>query len=202
MNKCVVYVHGKGGNAAESEHYKKLFTDHDVIGLEYQNNLPWKAGEDIYQAVSDLKNRYESVALIANSIGAYLSMHAHIDNLIEEAYLISPVVDMESIIQGLMASVNVNEEELKTKKVIPAPFGEALTWEYLCYVRNNPIAWSVPTHVLYGSRDNLTPYDVVKDFCEKFGATLTVMEDGEHWFHTDKQMAFLDKWIENARRKK
>ena len=26
-------------------------------------------------------------------------------------------------------------------------------------------------------------------------ATLTVMEGGEHWFHTEEQMAFLDNWI-------
>ena len=29
----------------------------------------------------------------------------------------------------------------------------------------------------------------------KLGAPLTVMDGGEHWFHTDEQMAFLDKWI-------
>jgi len=27
------------------------------------------------------------------------------------------------------------------------------------------------------------------------GAELTVMEEGEHWFHTDEQMRFLDNWI-------
>ena len=26
-------------------------------------------------------------------------------------------------------------------------------------------------------------------------ATLTVMEGGEHWFHTEEQMDFLDRWI-------
>ena len=30
---------------------------------------------------------------------------------------------------------------------------------------------------------------------DQIGATLTVMKGGEHWFHTDNQMAFLDQWI-------
>ena len=33
---AVLYVHGKGGNAAESEHYKHLFPEYDVIGLDYK----------------------------------------------------------------------------------------------------------------------------------------------------------------------
>lgn len=27
---------------------------------------------------------------------------------------------------------------------------------------------------------------------------LTVMENGEHWFHTDEQLAFLDIWMKEA----
>ena len=26
-------------------------------------------------------------------------------------------------------------------------------------------------------------------------ATLTVMKGGEHWFHTEEEMKFLDEWI-------
>ncbi len=25
--------------------------------------------------------------------------------------------------------------------------------------------------------------------------TLTIMKNGEHWFHTEEQMKFLDSWI-------
>lgn len=35
MKKAVFYIHGKGGSAAECEHYKPLFPNHDVIGLDY-----------------------------------------------------------------------------------------------------------------------------------------------------------------------
>ena len=27
---------------------------------------------------------------------------------------------------------------------------------------------------------------------------LTKMDDGEHWFHTDEQIKFLDDWIINS----
>ena len=32
-------------------------------------------------------------------------------------------------------------------------------------------------------------------FAKKHNAMLTVMEGGEHWFHTEEQMRFLDEWI-------
>ena len=35
-------------------------------------------------------------------------------------------------------------------------------------------------------------------FAEQTEAILTVMNDGEHWFHTDKQMEFLDDWIRKS----
>ena len=44
-------------------------------------------------------------------------------------------------------------------------------------------------------RDDLTPLETISDFANKYGATLTVMESGEHWFHTEEQMRFLDDWI-------
>ena len=37
--------------------------------------------------------------------------------------------------------------------------------------------------------------DTMKNFAEKINATLTVMKGGEHWFHTDEEMKFLDEWI-------
>ena len=39
---AVIYIHGKGGNAAEADHYKNLFRDCDVIGIDYQSSLPWE----------------------------------------------------------------------------------------------------------------------------------------------------------------
>lgn len=193
--KAVLYIHGKGGSASECEHYKPLLPDSDVIGLDYQTFTPWETGPEIRSAVEQLKKNYDSVTLIANSIGVYFSLHANISELLEQAYFISPVVDMERLICDMMRWANVTEAELEEKGIVPTSFGEDLSWEYLCYVRSHPIRWTAPTRILYGRRDTLTSYETVSSFARKHGAELTVMENGEHWFHTEEQMQFLDNWI-------
>ena len=191
----VLYIHGKGGSSAESEHYKSLFPEYHVIGLDYQTFTPWATGKEIHTAVSEFKNEYEKIILIANSIGAFFCMNADISEWIEKAYFISPIVDMEKLILNMMSWANVTEEELKIKGIIPTAFGEDLSWEYLCFVREHPVQWTVPTNILYGGKDNLTSYETITVFAEKYHCKLTVMENGEHWFHTETQMQFLDNWI-------
>ncbi len=195
MKDLVLYIHGKGGSAAECEHYKPLFPDCEVFGLDYQTFSPWETGAEIRTAVEKLKAEYENIILIANSIGAFFSMNAGIDNLIRKAYFISPVVDMERLIGDMMQWANVTEEEIKSKGVIHTEFGEDLSWDYLYYVREHPIQWSVPTNILYGSKDMLTSLETICAFAKKHNAVLTVMANGEHWFHTAEQLQFLDDWI-------
>lgn len=67
---------------------------------------------------------------------------------------------------------NVTEEELRIKKEIPTEFGE---------------------------KDNLTSIETISEFAGRIGASLTVMKDGEHWFHTEEQMEFLDEWLRNIK---
>ena len=191
----ILYVHGKGGSAAESEHYKPLFPDCEVTGLDYQTFSPWDSGKEIRIAVEELKRKYENVILIANSIGAFFSMHAGIDDMIHKAYFISPIVDMERLITDMMKWTHVTEQELESKGVIHTDFGEDLSWQYLSYVRSHPIKWRVPTQILYGSKDYLMSIETITDFAHKHQANLTIMENGEHWFHTEEQMQFLDNWI-------
>ena len=192
---AVLYVHGKGGSAAEAAHYRPLFPDAEVIGLDYQAATPWEAGPEIRAAAEDRKAGHDEVILIANSIGAFFSMHAGLKEQITRAYFISPIVDMEGLILNMLARANATEEELEEKRVIRTPFGEDLSWDYLQYVRSHPIDWTVPTQILCGSRDELTPADAFRAFAGRHGAGLTVLEGGEHWFHTPEQMEFLDGWI-------
>ena len=195
MKDAILYIHGKGGSAAECEHYRPLFPDCEVFGLDYQTFTPWETGAEIRAAAEKLRSKYKSIVLIANSIGAYFSMSAGIDGLISKAWFISPIVDMEKLICDMMAWANVTEKELQSKGVIHTGFGEDLTWAYLCYVRDHPVDWTVPTQILYGSRDELTTPETIRSCAEKHNARLTVMESGEHWFHTEEQMRFLDEWI-------
>ena len=197
--KTVLYVHGKGGNASESTHYEKLFPNCKVIGLDYKTFSPWETGKEIHEAVVSLKSEAESIILVASSIGAFFSMNANLNGLIEKAYFISPVVNMEKLICDMMKWSNVTEAELEQRKIIPTNFGEELSWEYLCYVRAHPLSWQVPTSILYGENDNLTSIETMSEFAEKQGATLTVMKCGEHWFHTEEEIKFLDEWIRSQK---
>ncbi len=197
MKDLVLYVHGKGGSAAESAHYGPLFPDCEVVGLDYKTFTPWETGKEIRDAAETLSRGHKSTILIANSIGAFFSMNAGLDGLIERAYFISPIVDMERLIRDMMTWANVTETELREKGVISTAFGEDLSWDYLCYVREHPVQWSVPTEILYGGKDNLTSRETVSAFAGAHRAGLTVMEDGEHWFHTDEQLRFLDEWLKS-----
>lgn len=195
MKKLVLYLHGKGGSAGESEHYKALFPGREVLGLDYRGQTPWEAGAEIREAVERLKEEYEEIALAANSIGAWFAMLSGIEGWIRRAYFISPIVDMEKLIRGMMHMAGVTEAELEARGVIETGLGEPLRWDYLRYVREHPVRWQVPTAILYGSGDELTDRKTMAAFCEEHGAALTVMEGGEHWFHTAGQMDFLDRWL-------
>ncbi|MBQ3871575.1 MAG: GNAT family N-acetyltransferase [Clostridia bacterium] len=197
--KAVIYVHGMGGNPEESQRYVTLFPDCDVIGLEYSIDVPWESGREIYEKVSKLKGKYESIILIANSIGAFLSMYSGIDSLVEKAFFISPIVDMESLILGMMAMDGVTEDELKSRGRIITPSGNDLSWEYLSFVRDNPVRWNAETYVLYGSLDNMTSRSSIERFAREKCAGLTVLYGGEHWFHTDRQMEYLDSWLKGEK---
>ena len=194
-NKIVIYIHGKGGSAEEATHYRTLFPECDAIGFEYKAQTPWEAVEEFPKLFDVACEKYKSVVLVANSIGAYFAMNALVDRPIEKAYFISPVVDMPKLIMDMMTWANVTEDELRGKGEIKTAFGETLSWDYLCYAREHPVCWTVPTRILYGEKDHLTSLQIMSAFAERVGAALTVMPGGEHWFHTEEQMAFLNRWI-------
>ena len=153
------------------------------------------AKEEFLTFFAGQRNRCEHLTLIANSIGAFFALSALDDTLVDRAYLISPVVDMENLTCKMMQWSNVTEQELAEKREIATKFGETLSWAYLCYVREHPIIWNVPTCILYGEHDHLTSIETVSAFARQHHADLTVMPGGEHWFHTGEQMQFLDRWI-------
>ena len=64
------------------------------------------------------------------------------------------------------------------------------------------------TELIRTSRKRKLKFNMLLDYCigkaaaafaKTHGAELTVMEEGEHWFHTDEQMHFLDNWIISER---
>ena len=198
MQSAVLYLPGKGGRAAECAHYRPLFSDCTVMGLDYADPAPQAAGRQVADVVQSMRRKYKRITLIANSIGAYYAMLAGIDGMIRKAYWISPIVDLERLLSDMLQSVQATEAVLREKSVILSATGDPILWEDLCYVKAHPARWTAPTEILYGSADALTPYETVAAFAEAHGAGLTVMAGGEHWFHTAEQMQFLDRWILTA----
>ena len=193
--KAVLYVHGKGGSAAEAEFYVGIFPECDVVGFDYKSETPWESMGEFQSEAKSLLAEYDGIILVANSIGAYFSLLSLADMPIEKAYFISPIANMEKLILDMMQWSGVTEDELQEKGVIDTEFGEALSWEYLAWVRSHPVSWHIPTEILYGSEDKLQSVNTIKAFADDIGAGLTIMEQGEHWFHTEEQLQFLREWL-------
>lgn len=198
MNKGLIYIHGKGGTAKEAEHYKILFPEYDVSGLDYEAKTPWEAQEEFRRFFDLFRTEHDDISIVANSIGAFFAMNALSNRKIEKAYFISPIVDMEKLIIEMMNQEHISEKELFEKGIIETEYGETLSWEYLLWIRQNPVTWTIPTCILYGEKDNLQSIDTIKSFADRIGAGITIMENGEHWFHTEKQMKFLDNWLHDV----
>lgn len=196
MKKAIIYIHGKGGSALEAERYKKNCAGFSIFGVDYNGYLPWIVQSQIKTVYDDLARKHEHISIIANSIGAYFAMHSLQNCAIKKALFISPILDMERLILDMMQWANVTEKELFERKEISTDFGEALSWEFLSFIRRYPIKWDIPTEILYAEKDNLTSRATIDAFIAGHNANLTVLENGEHWFHTDEQIAYLDQWME------
>lgn len=204
--KVYLYVHGKNGSKEEALDFAELAcpAGYQVLALDLPEHgerknaperlLPWVVLPELQLIYQYAKVHWRSVSLRATSIGVWLSMMALQDKDLKQALFVSPVVDMENLITNMMQWAGVTEEQLQAVGEIPTEFGETLSWKYLCWVREHPYRWKVLTQVLYGAKDNLTSRAVLEQFKQRTGAHLTIMEEGEHWFHTELQLAVLQEW--------
>lgn len=148
----------------------------------------------IYDFVSE---RYEEINLWACSLGAYFSLVAYQQVDFKQCLFLSPVVDMQRLIENMMSWFNICEKDLKEQMVIETPIGETLYYDYYCYVKEHPIIkWNNQTMILYGQKDNLCEYEYIQKFTKRFKCDLKIMENGEHFFHLDNQLEFYQKWLE------
>ena len=204
-----LFLHGQMGRKEEAEAFAQVVcpNGYQVLSIDLpahgerqgrgEELTPWEAVPDVRAAWEWTERRWNTVSLRANSIGAYFAMLA-VDRL-DRALLVSPILDMEGLILTMMGWTGVTEEELRERGEIAASFGQTLSWEYLCWVREHPIQpWTCPICVLCGSRDEMTPLPLTESYARRQHAQLTVMENGEHWFHTPEQLAALRAWEETS----
>lgn len=205
-----LFLHGEGGNKEECENFANIVCQAgwQVLGIDLpghgkrsdkENFVPWKIVPELHQVYGSVKHRYKQIALHATSIGAWFGMLAFSNEPLVQALLVSPILDMERLIENMMQWAGVTKERLQKDKVILTNFGKTLSWQYLTWVQKHPITdWSVTTKILYAGHDNLTERSVINNFIARFGSELTVMENGEHWFHTPEQLAVQEKWMRDS----
>lgn len=207
-DKVYLFVHGQSGNKEEALDFAEIVSEkgwqvlsidlpeHGERKIETNRFYPWIAVPELQKIYGFMNSRWKRIALRANSIGAWLSMLAFHDKDFERCLFVSPILDMEKLISNMMEWAGVKRNELEDKKTIITSFGQTLSWEYLLFAEQNPIVeWRSETKVLYGSNDNLTGSYVLDNFVERFNCDLCVMENGEHWFHTEEQLKFLKNWV-------
>ena len=203
-----LHIHGKMGCKEEAgrfanivcpEGYQVLSIDlpgHGERAEEMERFAPWEVVPELQAVYGFAQQRWKTIRLYANSIGAYFSLLAFRGDKLEKCLFVSPVLDMEKLIGNMMGWAGVTREQLKEAGEIPTAFGETLSWNYLTYASEHRIKkWDSPTAILYAGQDHLTARQTVDSFAQRFGCTVTVMENGEHWFHTEEQLAVLDAWL-------
>lgn len=160
---------------------------------------PQRAILEFREILSYAKKRWDEVALFAVSLGAWLSLQSFRDERLSDCLFVSPILDMKYVISNIMRRAGVSEERLKQERMILTPVWQPLFWEYWSFVLNNPITkWETPSRILYAENDDITPLCIVGNFAQKFDCDLSVMKNGEHWFHTPQQLDYLRSWIKSA----
>ncbi len=153
---------------------------------------------DLASVMKYARSLSDDISLFGCSMGAYFGMLAFKDEPIGQALFLSPVVDMKRIIDNMMTWFDISVERLLREREIPTPV-KTLYWDYYEYVVEHPVKWDkIETALLYGEKDTLCEQSYVKAFADGVHAKMTVCEDGEHFFHTDAQMAFLRQWLQNS----
>ncbi|KEI04047.1 alpha/beta hydrolase [Clostridium botulinum] len=209
--KLFVAVHGNMSNKEDTvieilakeaikKGYQVLSFDLPEHGERKSDNTPCK----VQFCVSDLsiimnyaKEGWNEVSLFACSMGAYFSLLAYQNNVLRKALFLSPVVNMERIIENMMLWFNVTPERLQKEMTIETPIGQKLYWDYFCYVKQHPInTWNTDTDIMYGAKDELCEFETINYFVKKYCCALEIMDKGEHYFHTEEQLNAFNYWLQ------
>ena len=206
--KLFLYIHGKMGCKEEAVHFAEIVCPkgYQVLSIdlpghgertgEMKRFVPWEVVPELQAVYGFAQQRWKKISLYANSIGAYFSLLAFQNVKLEKSLFVSPILDMEKLIRDMMGWAGATQEQLQQAGEIPTAFGETLSWRYLTHAEEHRIAkWDSSTAILYAGQDHLTARKTVEDFAQRFGCSVTVMENGEHWFHTEEQLAVLDAWL-------
>ncbi len=205
-NGVFIFVHGQGGNKEEAERFAKIAVSYGygVLSADMPEHgkrtdgakfVPWEVVPELSAIYEYAKKRWNKISLRATSIGAYFSLLAFRNRRIEKRLLVSPLLDMQGFIDGLMRYCGADEARLKREKEIKTESGQTLSYEYFLYAKSNPVrAAGENTYILYADGDTLIPKKSVEKFAADNRCELTVLNGFEHWLHTEEEVAAMEKW--------
>lgn len=188
--KVYIYAHGQCGSKEDAELLASVVCEQgwQVISFDLSRH-----GQRRHE------QRWDEVALFAVSLGAWLGLQSFRNEKLSDCLFVSPILDMKYVISNIMRRAGVSEERLKQERMILTYVGQPLFWEYWSFVLNNPITkWETLSRILYAENDDMMPLYIAKNFAQKFDCDLSVMKNGEHWFHTPQQLDYLRRWIKLA----
>ncbi|WP_099203245.1 alpha/beta hydrolase [Miniphocaeibacter massiliensis] len=152
--------------------------------------------EIVYDYVS---TRWKNISLFSVSLGSYFSLMAYKNKKLNQALLVSPVVDMYQLIKNMMNWENITEEMLKKEQIIDTQIGETLYWDYYVFVKENPIEkWNVKTNILYGEKDEIVEIDTINNFCKTYNSKLSILKDTKHFINDGKSLESFKSWVINT----
>lgn len=209
--RLFLYVHGQGGSKEEAAVFSRIVTQrgYQVLSMDLpahgqrKNRAdafdPWHVVPELKTVLEYADKRWQRISLFASSIGAWFSMLGLGSGHFEQCLWVSPVVDMKQLVARMMAWAGVSEAQLRQERIIPTDFGQTLSWDYWEYILGHPVAkWEFATWILYGEKDGLIDRGWVERFSKENDCHLTVAENCEHWFHTEKQLKILSDWVEES----
>ena len=214
--RVYIYAHGQGGSKDDAEFLASIICKQgwqvisfDLPGHGQRRHEPASCKSIFYdprhtilefrEILSYAKKRWEEIALFAVSIGAWFILQSFRDEKLSDCLFVSPILDMKCVISNIMRRAGISRERLKQERMILTPARQPLFWEYWSFVLNNPITkWETSIRILYAENDDMTPLCIVRNFAQKFDCDLSVMKNGEHWFHTPQQLDYLRRWIKLA----
>jgi esterase/lipase len=205
--QIIIAVHGLMSNKEDTvikilaekaveKGYQVLSFDLPEHGERKDNNklLPWNCEIELRKIYEWCEKAHKLISVFGCSIGAYMSLLAFKDKKIENSLFLSPIVNMEYVINQMMLNNNVSEKELKQKGKIALANGQILDWDYLTYVRSNTIDWKKPTEILWGIHDNIMSENEIDKFALKCNAKVQKV-NSEHFFYTDEQLNLYKEWL-------
>ena len=176
--KVFLFVHGLHGQKEEALAFAEVAVPkgYQVFSIDLPvERKPWEVMPLLNEVRDYLYENWKNVSVRANSIGSWFSLLSFQNKKVDQAMLVSPILDMKKYIELM-------------------PHRED---DYYEWVVNKPIThWDTPTFILRPEVDTIVSKEVGRDFISQHQCQVTIMPNGEHWFHTPEQLAFLKAWEE------